>query len=141
MFVCSTDPNGCVVIPVIYELSNITMSWQEARKHCISQGLSMASPNIAYTQKKLVGSLNSMNAVGFAWLGLRLGLVSSTWSWFNNIDFSYTNWDYNQPTSNMCASILMQPGGNFTWRSVRCCSPMQPLCGNQMVIVKTVNEY
>lgn len=138
MHVCSTDPNGCVVIPTTYQLSNITMSWQAARAYCNNLGLVLASPSIDFTQQKMVDSLNSMNVKGGVWLGLRRSLLTSEWYWHASVNFSYTNWNYNQPSSSLCVSMMMRPGGNFTWNCVSCCSSMLPLCAKQMVIVSSV---
>ncbi|XP_034154119.1 uncharacterized protein LOC117595801 [Pangasianodon hypophthalmus] len=134
------DPNGCVVVPIEFELVNITLSWQASRAQCISKGMVLASPNINYTQNKMVAALNNMNAEGVAWLGLRRSLVSSEWYWHSKVDFNFANWDNNQPASGLCVSMRMEPDGNFTWSSVRCCSPMLPLCAREMVIMGTIND-
>ncbi|KAK3541430.1 hypothetical protein QTP86_025553, partial [Hemibagrus guttatus] len=134
------DPNGCVVVPMAFELSNITLSWQESRSYCTSKSKLLVSPNFNYTQQKLVATLNSMNAEGVAWLGLRRDLVTSEWYWPRPVPFSFANWDNNQPGGGLCVSMRMEPSGNFTWSTVRCCSPMLPLCATEMVIVTTLTD-
>lgn len=116
------------------------MCWQEARAYCFKQGLVMASPNINYTQEKMMASLSLMDVEGGAWLGLRRNLVTSEWNWQNAMGFTYGYWDYNQPSSNLCGSLKMAAGGNYTWSSVRCCSPMFPLCAKDMVIISSVSD-
>lgn len=116
------------------------MSWQEAQDYCSNQGLAMASPNSGYAQKKMAASLSFMNAEGPAWLGLRRSLIDSQWYWYNAGGFSYANWDQNEPTSSLCVSVWMEPGGDFAWNSVRCCSAMQPLCAQKMVIISSVDD-
>lgn len=123
-----------------FELSNVTMSWREARVQCISNGLALVSPNINYTQNKMAAALNNMNVEGFAWLGLRRNLVTSEWNWQNGANFDFANWDNGQPTGNLCVGIWMEPNGNFTWRSIRCCESMQPLCVRDLVIFNSVDS-
>ncbi|KAF4076180.1 hypothetical protein AMELA_G00227360 [Ameiurus melas] len=133
------DPNGCVVVPMRFELINVTMSWQEARFQCINKGLLLVSPNINYTQNKMAAALNDMKAEDFAWIGLRRNLVTSEWNWQNGANFNFANWDNSQPTGNLCVGIWMEPNGNFTWRSARCCEPMQPLCVRDYVLFRSVD--
>ncbi|KAI5092487.1 hypothetical protein C0J45_18118 [Silurus meridionalis] len=137
------DPNGCVVVPVPYELSNNTMSWQQSRSHCTSKGMVLASPNLNFTQNKMAATLNNMNVEGFAWLGLRRNLMTSEWLWQTSTSFTFANWDSNnnQPAGGLCVSMIMEPSGNFTWSTVRCCSPMLPLCAGEMVVLSTVNDW
>lgn len=116
------------------------MSWQEARVYCIQQGLVMASPNINFTQEKLMTSLSLMGVEGGVWLGLRRDLVTSEWYWQKQVSFTYGYWDYNQPSSNLCGSLKMAEGGNYTWSSERCCSPMFPLCAKDMMMISSVSD-
>ncbi|KAG7318053.1 hypothetical protein KOW79_019088 [Hemibagrus wyckioides] len=134
------DPNGCVVVPMSFELSNVTMSWQASRSYCTSKNEILVSPNFNYTQQKMVAALNSMNAEGYAWLGLRRNLVTSEWYWHRSVAFGFANWDNNQPAGGLCVSMRMEPNGNFTWSTVRCCSPMLPLCATDMVTVTTLTD-
>ncbi|KAK2815326.1 hypothetical protein Q7C36_023592 [Tachysurus vachellii] len=134
------DPNGCVLVPLKFELSNITMSWQSSQSHCKNKGEVLASPNFNYTQNKLAAALNDLNMEGVAWLGLRRNLVTSEWNWSRSVPFDFANWDNNQPAGGLCVSIIIEPNGNFTWSTMRCCSPMLPLCSSEMVILTTFTE-
>ncbi|XP_027010070.2 uncharacterized protein LOC113647501 [Tachysurus fulvidraco] len=134
------DPNGCVLVPMKFDLSNITMSWQSSRAHCRNKGELLVSPNLNYTQNKMAAALNNLNMEGVAWLGLRRNLVTSEWNWSRSVPFDFANWDTNQPAGGLCASIIIEPNGNFTWSTERCCSPMLPLCATDMVILTTFTD-
>lgn len=140
MFVCSTDPNGCVVVPIPFALSNNTMSWQASRAYCESQNMVLASPNLEFTQHKMVQSLINTNAAGGVWLGMRRNLTTSDWYWNTGNDITFTDWKDNEPSSGMCVSLTVDKSADFKWSTKRCCTPMQPMCQGNMVILSSITE-
>ncbi|KAM9431895.1 uncharacterized protein Hap1MRO34_003030 [Clarias gariepinus] len=134
------DPNGCVVVPIPFALSNNTMSWQASRAYCESQNMVLASPNLEFTQHKIVQSLINMNAAGGVWLGMRRNLTTSDWYWNSGNDITFTDWKDNEPSSGMCVSLTVDKSADFKWSTKRCCTPMQPMCQGKMVILSSITD-
>ncbi|KAI4876590.1 hypothetical protein NFI96_014822 [Prochilodus magdalenae] len=125
------DASGCVATPGAYYVGNRSVSWQAAQRYCTDNGDKLANPSWAKTQSTMAWKLRNSGASGQAWIGLRRSLLTTEWYWQNEQAFNFSNWGSDQPDypeRGMCASVTMEPDGNFTWSSRRCCSSLWPLC-------------
>ncbi|XP_036414777.1 uncharacterized protein LOC118799164 [Colossoma macropomum] len=125
------DPNGCMVTPAVLDVGNLSISWQASRQYCVKRGGQLAGPTWIGAHHSMAQKLTEIGASGQAWIGLRRSLLTTEWYWQSGRSFSFTNWERGQPVSlekGMCASVRMEPNGNYTWSSVRCCSSLRPMC-------------
>uniref|UniRef100_A0A3B4E9J7 C-type lectin domain-containing protein n=1 Tax=Pygocentrus nattereri TaxID=42514 RepID=A0A3B4E9J7_PYGNA len=129
LYICLlADPDGCLMSSAVLDVSNLSISWQASRQYCVDKGTQLASPSWANAHYYLTQKLTEVGASGQAWIGLRRHLLTREWYWQNGQGLDFSNWERGQPVipeKGMCASMRMEPNGNYTWSSVQCCSSLK----------------
>ncbi|KAL7835801.1 hypothetical protein SRHO_G00281480 [Serrasalmus rhombeus] len=125
------NPQGCLMSSAVLDVSNLSISWQASRQYCVDKGTQLASPSWANAHYYITQKLTEVGASGQAWIGLRRHLLTREWYWQNGQGLDFSNWERGQPVipeKGMCASMRMEPNGNYTWSSVQCCSSLKLMC-------------
>ncbi|XP_049334992.1 IgGFc-binding protein-like [Astyanax mexicanus] len=136
------DPRGCLVSQAMLEVSDQSVSWPASCQYCKLKGGYLASPSWAEAQRYMIQELEEVGATGQAWIGLRRSLLTSEWYWQTGQNFSFSNWASGQPVSpekGMCVFVKLEPNGNYTWNSARCCTSMKPMCFKEPNYLHLIN--
>lgn len=123
------DPNGCSVHPPEIKVVPIPMSWYESHQYCTSMYNELISPSTVISHLALAEFLKN-SADTEHWIGLRRSLLTLDWYWQKGndsedlVDMQWGAGEPSDPVMGMCASVFP----DMTWKSVRCCTPLMPIC-------------
>ncbi|XP_077071048.1 IgGFc-binding protein [Siphateles boraxobius] len=128
------DGNGCLVTPETFVLGKDEMSWFMSRNYCLEYADQLARIVANNKVNKMVLNMTLQEPTD-GWIGLRRNLYTTEWYWKNEDNFpstvNFTYWQRGQPETpekGLCASVSLNPSGNFKWKSARCCSKKKPVC-------------
>ncbi|XP_055066924.2 uncharacterized protein [Misgurnus anguillicaudatus] len=128
------DPKGCMVTPGKFVVGNEDMNWTMSREYCKHNFDNLASIFGKNNQDRMAANI-IVPEPNEGWISLRRSLFNTEWYWSNSDNtttpLNFTYWADQQPDlpqRGLCASVSMDPGKNFTWKSAPCCSIKKPIC-------------
>ncbi|XP_055067510.2 uncharacterized protein [Misgurnus anguillicaudatus] len=128
------DPNGCLVTSGKFVVGDEDLNWTMSREYCKSNSDNFAKILLKQNQDMMAANI-IVTETTEGWISLRRSLFSTEWYWSNNDNITtplnFTYWADKQPDlpeNGLCASVSMDPGKTFIWKSARCCSIKKPIC-------------